>query len=228
MAPKRARRSDQSKAVRRTPAVPAHALRNRNGDGMASHTSRSRRYMLSRTSTVPGNPRRRRQYIESGVLVGSHSRHRLVIGTCAGICQWRLGERRTRKAPVDGATRPHECTPMATPVAAAEAPVRLQTVPDRQGRRQQSSSQPRLRTRAWIPSDSWSPQSGASSKSMDQILRHWTNNILDGLHLHLVRVFGGGGGVDRVSNRQRGARGARDVARVEGRLGPPAARAKSP
>ena len=62
-----------------------------------------------------------RQYIESGVLVGSKT---VTVYSLAHVQTYVNGdyERGTLKAPFDFSTLPNECTPISTPVAAAESP----------------------------------------------------------------------------------------------------------
>ena len=62
-----------------------------------------------------------RQYIESGVLVGSKT---VTVYSLAHVQTYVNGdyERGTLKSPFDFSTLPDECTPISKPVAAAESP----------------------------------------------------------------------------------------------------------
>ena len=117
-----------------------------------------------------------RQYIESGVLAGSKT---VTVYSLAHVQTYVNGdyERGTLKSPFDFSTLPDECTPISKPVAAAESP---------EGEESAQPSTP--------PSTEFIPTTladlGVDTKRFvvapeviiqfeDQILRHWTNKILD-------------------------------------------------
>ena len=117
-----------------------------------------------------------RQYIESGVLVGSKT---VTVYSLAHVQTYVNGdyERGTLKSPFDFSTLPDECTPISKPVAAAESP---------EGEESAQPSTP--------PSTEFIPTTLADLdvdtkrfvvapeviiQFEDQILRHWTNKILD-------------------------------------------------
>ena len=117
-----------------------------------------------------------RQYIESGVLVGSKT---VTVYSLAHVQTYVNGDydRGTLKSPFDFSTLPDKCTPISKPVAAAESP---------EGEESAQPSTP--------PSTEFIPTTladlGVDTKRFvvapeviiqfeDQILRHWTNKILD-------------------------------------------------
>ena len=119
MAPKRANRSDQNNSVSTTDISNIRTTeQERQWDGQPYQ--KVSWYMLNLRALFQEIPEAR-QYIESGVLVGSKT---VTVYSLAHVQTYVNGdyERGTLKAPFDFSTLPNECTPISTPVAAAESP----------------------------------------------------------------------------------------------------------
>ena len=187
MAPKRANRSDQNNSVSTTDISNTRTTeQERQWDGQPYQ--KVSWYMLNLRALFQEIPEAR-QYIESGVLVGSKT---VTVYSLAHVQTYVNGdyERGTLKAPFDFSTLPNECTPISKPVAAAESP------------EDADSAQP-----STPPSTEFIPTTladlGVDTKRFvvapeviiqfeDQILRHWTNKILsptdDVLRMHTFLV----------------------------------------
>ena len=174
MAPKRANRSDQNNTVSTTDISNTRTTeQERQWDGQPYQ--KVSWYMLNLRALFQEIPEAR-QYIESGVLVGSKT---VTVYSLAHVQTYVNGdyERGTLKSPFDFSTLPDECTPISKPVAAAESP---------EGEEGAQPSTP--------PSTEFIPTTLADLdvdtkrfvvapeviiQFEDQILRHWTNKILD-------------------------------------------------
>jgi len=174
MAPKRANRSDQNNTVSQTDISNTRTTeQERQWDGQPYQ--KVSWYMLNLRALFQEIPEAR-QYIESGVLVGSKT---VTVYSLAHVQAYVNGnyERGTLKSPFDFSTLPDECTPISKPVAAAESS------------EDEESAQP-----STPPSIEFIPTTladlGVDTKRFvvapeviiqfeDQILRHWTNKILD-------------------------------------------------
>ena len=137
------------------PTIPTHALLNRNGNGMASHTRRSRGTCSTYEHCSRKSPRLASTSSQECWLdpkpspsIHWHMCKHMSMGTTKGALSKLLSI--SRRSRTNARPFRHRSQQQNRP--------KTQTVPNRQHRRQQSSSQPRLRIWAWIPNDSWSPQ----------------------------------------------------------------------